>query len=922
MQVAVTKDGTTIPDTRNEAPLCPQQYGKDEQRNMSTKDQHSEHQHGTRRRPSTAEHGSHTTQPAAEETHSGEVAGQHREALVDANLIVYDTAEALAGAASAVRHSHGAQEPQPLSQEPPGMDEPASKTEPTSVARAEPQAEESTTAAFGQAQKEEARLNTASAEAAEIQNAAEFKSHSVEEDAVARAAADEDEAVGSQAQHSQQQDGLPPRPDSTEHAPHTTQPEAEEIGSGAQGGIAPSGQHREALVDANLIVSDTAEALAGAAAAVRHSHGAQEPQPLSQEPPSMDEPASKTEPASVARAEPQAEESSTAAFGQAQKEEARLNTASAEAAEIQNAAEFKNHSVEEDAVARAAADEDEAVGSQAQHSQQQDGLPPRPDSTEHAPHTTQPEAEEIGSGAQGGIAPCGQHREALVDANLIVSDAEALLGAAAAVRHSHGAQEPQPLSQEPPSMDEPASKTEPTSVARAEPQAEESSTAAFGQAQKEEARLNTASAEAAEIQNAAEFKSHSAEEDAVARAAADEDEAVGSQAQHSQQQDGLPPRPDSTEHASHTTQPEAEEIGSAAQGGIAPSGQHREALVDANLIVSDTAEALAGAAAAVRHSHGAQEPQPLSQEPPGMDEPALNTEPASVARAEPQAEESSTAAFGQAQKEEARLNTASAEAAEIQNAAEFKSHSAEEDAVARAAADEDEAVGSQAQHSQQQDGLPPRPDSTEHASHTTQPEAEEIGSAAQGGIAPSGQHREALVDANLIVSDTAEALAGVAAAVRHSHGAQEPQPLSQEPPGMDEPALNTEPASVARAEPQAEESGTAAISQAQKEESCLNTTGAQSQGTLHQKPFDAEGVTQRKGGGQDGTVSSQDHGNQQEDSMRPKPGPTWAKREEIPCKEQAGIAMLAQDGEVRVSAFLKDGLMSANASIKDAGLTD
>ena len=79
--------------------------------------------------------------------------------------------------------------------------------------------------------------------------------------------------------------------------------------------------------------------------------------------------------------------------------------------------------------------------------------------------------------------------------------------------------------------------------------------------------------------------------------------------------------------------------------------------MDANLIVSDTAEALAGAAAAVRHSHGAQEPQPLSQEPPGMDEPALNTEPASVARAEPQAEESSTAAFGQAQKEEARLNT-------------------------------------------------------------------------------------------------------------------------------------------------------------------------------------------------------------------------------------------------------------------------
>eukprot|EP00439_Symbiodinium_sp_Y106_P052370 s1106_g7.t1 len=324
----------------------------------------------------------------------------------------------------------------------------------------------------------------------------------------------------------------------------------------------------------------------------------------------------------------------------------------------------------------------------------------------------------------------------------------------------------------------------------------------------------------------------------------DEQRNMSAKDQHSEHQDGTRRRPSTAEHGSHTTQPAAEETHS---GEVA--GQHREALVDANLIVSDTAEALAGAAAAVRHSHGAQEPQPLSQEPPSMDEPASKTEPTSVAREEPQAEESTTAAFGHAQKEEARLNTASAEAAKFLNPAEFKSHSVEEDAVARAAADEDEA---------------------------------------------------ALVDANLIVSDTAEALAGVAAAVRHSHGAQEPQALSQEPPGMDEPALNTEPASVARAEPQAEESGTAAISQAQKEESCLNTTGAQSQGTLHQKPFDAEGVTQRKGGGQDGTVSSQDHGNQQEDSMRPKPGPTSAKREEIPCKEQ-------------------DGLMSANASIKDAG---
>ncbi|CAE7271032.1 unnamed protein product, partial [Symbiodinium sp. KB8] len=326
--------------------------------------------------------------------------------------------------------------------------------------------------------------------------------------------------------------------------------------------------------------------------------------------------------------------------------------------------------------------------------------------------------------------------------------------------------------------------------------------------------------------------------------------------QHSQHQDGTHPRPDATEHGSHTAQAEAEEIPRDEKGGTAPCGQDREAQVDHNLVVSDNAEALAGAAAAALHSHGAHEQQPLSQELPSMADPIANAEVASAARAEPQAEESSTAASGQAQNEAARWNTAGAETAETQTSAESRRHPVElveEGALARTAADEDET---------------------------------------------------AQVDHNLVVSDNAEALVGVALAVRHSHDAPEQQPLSRERPSIDEPALKTEAASAARAEPQAEEckaerTTTAAFAHAQKEEECLNTTGEQGRGTvrLQQRPFDTEVVMPRKGGGQDGTMSSHGHGNQQGDSIRPKPGPTSAKREEM---EQ-------------------DAVLFANASIKDAG---
>lgn len=293
-----------------------------------------------------------------------------------------------------------------------------------------------------------------------------------------------------------------------------------------------------------------------------------------------------------------------------------------------------------------------------------------------------------------------------------------------------------------------------------------------------------------------------------------------------------------------------------------------------------------------------------------MADPIANAEVASAARAEPQAEESTTAASGQAQNEAARWNTAGAETAETQTSAESRRHPVElveEGALARTAADEDETDmtdRSQAQHSQHQDSTRPRPDATEHGSHTAQAEAEEIPRDEKGGTAPCGQDREAQVDHNLVVSDNAEALVGVALAVRHSHDAPEQQPLSRERPSIDEPALKTEAASAARAEPQAEEckaerTTTAAFAHAQKEEECLNTTGEQGRGTvrLQQRPFDTEVVMPRKGGGQDGTMSSHGHGNQQGDSIRPKPGPTSAKREEM---EQ-------------------DAVLFANASIKDAG---
>ena len=443
--------------------------------------------------------------------------------------------------------------------------------------------------------------------------------------------------------------------------------------------------------------------------------------------------------------------------------------------------------------------------------------------------------------------------------------------------------------------------------------------------------------------------------------------------QHSQHQDGMRPRPDATGHGSHTAQAEAEEIPRDEKGGTAPCGQDREAQVDHNLAVSDNAEALAGAAAAALHSHGAHEQQPVSQERPGIDEAAPNTEAASVPTAEPQAEESTTAASGQAQNEAARWNTAGAETAETQTSAESRRHPVElveEGALARTAADEDETDmtdRSQAQHSQHQDGTRPRPDATEPGSHTAQAEAEEIPRDEKGGTAPCGQDREAQVDHNLVVSDNAAALAGAAAAALHSHGAHEQQPLSQELPSRADPIANAEVASAARAEPQAEESTTAASGQVQneaarwntagaetaetqtsaesrrhpvelveegalartaadedetdmtdrsqaqhsqhqdgthprpdatehgshkKEEECSNTTGEQGRGTvrLQQRPFDTEVVMPRKGGGQDGTMSSHGHGNQQGDSIRPKPGPTSAKREEM---EQAGIAAFA-----------------------------
>ena len=841
---------------------------------------------------------------------------------MDHNLAVSDNAEALAGAAAAALHSHGAHEQQPVSQERPGIDEAAPNTEAASAARAEPQAEESSTAASGQAQNEAARWNTAGAETAETQTSAESRRHPVElveEGALARTAADEDETDmtdRSQAQHIQHQDGTRPRPDATEPGSHTAQAEAEEIPRDEKGGTAPCGQDREAQVDHNLVVSDNAAALAGAAAAALHSQGAHEQQPLSQELPSMADPIANAEVASAARAEPQAEESSTAASGQAQNEAARWNTAGAETAETQTSAESRRHPVElveEGALARTAADEDETDmtdRSQAQHSQHQDGTHPRPDATEPGSHTAQAEAEEIPRDEKGGTAPCGQDREAQVDHNLVVSDnAAALAGAAAAALHSQGAHEQQPLSQELPSMADPIANAEVASAARAEPQAEESSTAASGQAQNEAARWNTAGAETAETQTSAESRRHPVElveEGALARTAADEDETDmtdRSQAQHSQHQDGTHPRPDATEHGSHTAQAEAEEIPRDEKGGTAPCGQDREAQVDHNLVVSDNAEALAGAAAAALHSHGAHEQQPLSQELPSMADPIANAEVASAARAEPQAEESSTAASGQAQNEAARWNTAGAETAETQTSAESRRHPVElveEGALARTAADEDETDvtdRSQAQHSQHQDSTRPRPDATEHGSHTAQAEAEEIPRDEKGGTAPCGQDREAQVDHNLVVSDNAEALVGVALAVRHSHDAPEQQPLSRERPSIDEPALKTEAASAARAEPQAEEckaerTTTAAFAHAQKEEECLNTTGEQGRGTvrLQQRPFDTEVVMPRKGGGQDGTMSSHGHGNQQGDSIRPKPGPTSAKREEM---EQAGIAAFA-----------------------------
>ncbi|CAE7305372.1 unnamed protein product, partial [Symbiodinium necroappetens] len=785
-------------------------------------------------------------------------------------------------------------------------------------------------------------------------------------------------------QHSQHQDGMRPRPDATGPRSHTAQAEAEEIPRDEKGGTAPCGQDREAQVDRNLAVSDNAEALAGAAAAAQHSHGAHEQQPVSQERPGIDEPAPNTEAASVPRAEPQAEESTTASSAQDQKEEARWNTEGAETAETQTSAESRRHPVElveEGALARAAADEDETDmtdRSQAQHSQHQDGARPRPDATEHGSHTAQAEAEEIPRDEKGGTAPCGQDREAQVDANLVVSDnAEALAGAAAAAQHSHGAHEQQPVSQERPGIDEPAPNTEAASVPRAEPQAEESSTAASGQAQNEAARWNTAGAETAETQTSAESRRHPVElveEGALARAAADEDETDmtdRSQAQHSQHQDGTRPRPDATEHGSHTAQAQAEEIPRDEKGGTAPFGQDREAQVDANLVVSDNAEALAGAAAATLHSHGAHEQQPLSQELPSMDDPIANAEVASAARAEPQAEESSTAASGQAQNEAARWNTAGAETAETQTSAESRRHPVElveEGALARTAADEDETDmtdRSQAQHSQHQDGTRPRPDATEHGSHTAQAEAEEIPRDEKGGTAPCGQDREAQVDANLVVSDNAAALAGAAAAALHSHGAHEQQPLLQELPSMDDPIANAEVASAARAEPQAEESSTAASGQAQNEAARWNTAGAETAETQtstesrrHPVELVEEGALARTAADEDETDvtdRSQAQHSQHQDGTRPRPDATehgshtaQAEAEEIPRDEKGGTAPCGQDREAQVDHNLvvsdnaealvgdsirpkpgptsakreemeQDAVLFANASIKDAG---